>query len=324
MEITEALIRKFFDDACTPEEADEVSRYFAENPAVLQKYLEPDWKEAVSEEKDFSRRIFIGWAAAAVIILMTGLGLLRLRQKEAGPLTATLKDTLSGKTAWKWQVRTNQSAERENIVLPDGSAVALFAQGKVVYKDPFPADKREIVLEGQASFAVVKDAARPFTVKAGATTTTVLGTCFNVLQNEQGVTVKLYKGKVSVRAAAKEFLLAPGEQVKVAAGKDSGEVSLFRKEIAAAAPRGKPVLHDNKEVLVFDNTPLPEVMERLMSRYRVVIAYDKATLNKMYFTGSVLSSDSLATILLGIGNINDLTITRKESSFVVSGSPIKK
>ena len=113
MEITEALIRKFFDDACTPEEADEVSRYFAENPAVLRKYLEPDWKEAVSEEKDFSRRIFIGWAAAAVIILMTGLGLLRLRQKEAGPLTATLKDTLSGKTAWKWQVRTCN----ENIFL---------------------------------------------------------------------------------------------------------------------------------------------------------------------------------------------------------------
>ena len=322
MEITETLIRKFFDDACTPEEADWVSRYFAENPAELKRYLGPDWQEAVSEEKDFSRRMFIGWAAAAVIIIVAGLGLFHLRQKEAGPFTASIKkDTLSGKAAWKWQVRMNQSADRKNIVLPDGSAVSLFAQGKIVYRDPFPADKREVVLEGQASFTVVKDAAKPFTVKAGATTTTVLGTCFNVLQNEQGVTVKLYKGKVSVRAAAKEFLLAPGEQVKVEAGKDSGEVSLFRKEIVATTAGGNPAIHDNKGVLVFDNTPLPEVMERLMSRYRVVIEYDKATLSKMYFTGSVLNSDSLSTILLGIGNINELTITKKERGFVVSVSP---
>ena len=321
MEITDALIRKFFDDACTPEEADWVSRYFAENPAELKRYLGPDWKAAVREETDFSRRIYIGWAAAAVMILLAGLGLLRLRQKEAGPYTATLKDTVSEQLAWKWRVRTNPSAERENIVLPDGTAVTLFAQGKIGYRDPFPADKREIVLEGQASFAVVRDVIRPFTVKAGGTTTTVLGTCFNVLENEQGVTVKLYKGRVSVRAATKEFLLVPGEQVKVAAGKDSGEVSLFKKEIAAATAHDKPVIHDNQEVLVFDHTSLPEVMARLMSRYRVVIEYNKEALSTMYFTGSVLRSDSLSTILLGIGNINDLTIVKKENGFVVSGSP---
>ena len=321
MEITDALIRKFFDDACTPEEAEWVSRYLSENPAELKKYLGPDWKAAVREETDFSRRIAIGWAAAAIIILLAGLGLLRVRQKESGPSMAAIRDTLPGKAAWKWQVRTNRSTAQQNMVLPDGTAVTLFAQGKIVYREPFAADKREVVLEGQASFSVVKDITRPFMVKAGGTTTTVLGTCFNILQNEQGVTVKLYKGRVSVRAAVREFLLAPGEQVKMAAGKDSGEVSLFKKEIAAATVPTKPAFHDRHDILVFDNTPLPEVMDKLMSRYRVLIAYDKTALSAMYFTGSVLSSDSLSTILLGIGNINDLKIVRKESGFVVSVSP---
>jgi len=233
-----------------------------------------------------------------------------------------VKETaLPGQTAWKWQVRINQSSDRQKVVLPDGSVVTLFAQGKIVYREPFPADKREITLEGQASFNVVKDAAKPFTVKAGTTTTTVLGTCFNVQENEQGVTVKLFRGKVSVRAVVKEFVLSPGQQVRVETGKDTGEVSLFGKEVTEASAKNSPAVYDNKEVLAFDNTPLPEVMERLMNRYRVMIQYDEKELSKMYFTGSVLNSDSLSIILRGIANINDLKIARKENGFIVSASP---
>ena len=324
MEITEALIRKFFDDACTPEEADIVSRYFEDNPAELKRWLGSDWEEAGREGKGISRRMIIGWAAAAIILLIAGLGLLRLGQKGEGAFTAKVKENvLPGQATWKWQVRVNQSSDRQKVLLPDGTVVSLFAQGKIVYREPFPADKREITLEGQASFNVVKDAAKPFTVKAGSTTTTVLGTCFNVQENEQGVTVKLFQGKVSVRAIVKEFILSPGQQVKVETGKDTGEVSLFRKEIAETSAKDSPAIHDNKEVLVFDNTPLPEVMKKLVNRYRVTIQYDEKELSEMYFTGSVLNSDSLSVILRGIANINDLMIARKENGFVVSASPIK-
>lgn len=321
MEITEALITKFFDDACTPEEADIVSQYFEENPAALKRWLGPDWKEAGKERKGISRRMIIGWAAAAVILLVAGLGLLRLRQKEEGAFLVRRKDAVSGEPAWKWQVRFNQSSGREKVVLPDGSVVSLYAQGKIIYKDPFPADKRVITLEGQASFNVVKETARPFTVKAGTTTTTVLGTCFNVQENEQGVIVRLFRGKVSVRTVVKEFVLSPGQQVKVETGKDTGEVSLFRKEVPGTSAKNAVAILDNKEVLVFDHTPLPEVMKKLIDRYRVEVQYDAKDLNKMYFTGSVLYSDSLSTILRGIANINDLKITRKESGFIVSVSP---
>ena len=324
MEITEALIRKFFDDTCTPEEADMVSRYFEENPAELKRYLGADWKEAGREGrgKGITRRMIIGWAAAAVIILIAGSGLLYLRQnKEVVSTVRKIDTTAVGATAWKWQVRVNRSLDRQKVLLPDGSVVALYGQAKIIYRDPFAADKREITLEGQASFNVARDVAKPFTVKAGSTTTTVLGTCFNVQENEQGVTVRLYRGKVSVRAVVKEFVLSPGQQVKVEKGKDTGEVSLFKRETAEVSAKDNSVVGDNKEVLVFDNTPLPEVLKKLVLHYRVQIQYDANVLNNMYFTGSVLKSDSLSIILRGIANTNDLTIARNENGFVVSGLP---
>lgn len=333
MQITEVLIRKFFEDACTAEEADMVSQYFAANPEELKKYLGPDWAGAMDqqspvaegvpafgEKKGLSRRIIIGWAAAVLIMLIAGARLLQVRQKETTAFASAAKDTVKAEMTWKWQVQTNPSAERKKIVLPDNTVVTLFAQAKIVYRHPFPADHREIILEGEASFNVAKDAARPFTVKAGHTTTTVLGTCFAVQQNEQGVTVKLYRGKVSVRAVDKEYILSPGEQVKVATGKDTGEVSLFRKEIAESAGHGI-ASHDDDGVLVFDNTPLPEVMEKLMRRYGVTIRYNENELSNMYFTGSVFRSDSLSIILRGIGNINDLKIVSDASGFAVSASP---
>lgn len=350
MQITDCLIRRFLSgEDCSSEEVDRVSRYLVDNPEILKEYLESDWEGAdnimplPSDQSadmlhQISGQVFgrsarirhigrygIGWAAAAILILIAGIGLLRLHQRSgnsgAGLVAKAVSLPLTPKDSWKTQMNNTKFPKR--VLLPDGSVVSLFAQGCIRYKEPFINSNREISLKGQAHFDVVKDAAHPFVVKAGNTVTTVLGTSFNVLENENGVTVKLYNGKVSVRATDKDFILSPGEQMKYQA--DNGLVSVAAIREGSAADAGEAAARAaamvNIGTLVFANTALPEVMEKLSRRYHVPIQYDHSAIGKMYFTGSVFGTDSLSTILRAIANMNDLSIVSGNNGFKITASP---
>jgi len=353
MQITESLINRFLSgQACTQEEIELVVRYLSEHPDRLNDYLERDWSDAkdgtpISPDETatmlekinglafgrtrrtgISRRYVIGWTAAAGVILIAGILLLRTSGTNVSQGVAAVKINApqQAPATNNWQVKANAGSTREKVTLPDGSTVFLFAQSRIHYRDSFAGGEREVFLEGQATFDVVHQAAGgmhgnvPFRVRAGKVTTTVLGTSFNILQNEKGVIVKLYNGKVSVLAAKKDFILTPGQQVKYNAGMDVAEVTPFREEAIDRTAGMNGAAPDNKETLVFNNTPLPKVMEKLISRYHVPIQYDSRAIGKMDFTGSVLGSDSLATILHVIANMNDLKVSRQGNGFIVYAS----
>ena len=258
----------------------------------------------------------MGWSAAAGIVLTASLVWLfnGIRKDKAsapvyvsGVVAAALKDP-----AWKDLV--NERASVEKVTLSDGTIVSLYSHGHLRYREPLAADKRELFLEGQATFEVkpvVAVSGRiPFTVRAGNVTTTVLGTVFNVQENASGVAVKLYKGKVSVRASERDIILLPGEQMRYEAGSGRSQVSLFHDEApgpAGARPVARPF--DTRRELIFDNTPIPVVIDQLFHRYHVPIVYDEKGIEAMHFTGNVSSSDSLLTILYVIADMNGLTVT---------------
>jgi transmembrane sensor len=99
---------------------------------------------------------------------------------------------------------------RRDVTLPDGSHITLdrdTAMTATLYQR-----HREIALtRGQAYFAVAHDAARPFTVTAGGSKVTALGTEFDVLTQPQGMQVLLVSGRVAVADGDHNLKLAPGE-----------------------------------------------------------------------------------------------------------------
>jgi transmembrane sensor len=348
MQITDALIRRFLSgEDCSSEEADLVSKYLVDHPDIMKEYLEPDWEDADNESllpqdqsadmlHQISGQVFgrssgiryigrsaIGWAAAAILILIAGIGLLHTHKGHGDNESVSIvkKEVVSGPAIAEdgWQTQRNDTKVAQKIVLPDGSVVSLFAQGTIRYAKTFITHDREILLKGQATFEVSSDAAHPFVVKAGNTLTTVLGTSFNVQENDKGVTVKLYNGKVSIRAAKKDFVLSPGEQMKYRAADGLVKVASFSDGSADRSEEAAALVHIGN--LVFENTALPEVMEKLSRRYHVSIQYDHAVIGKMYFTGSVLATDSLATILRVIANMNELSIVPDKDGFTLTASP---
>jgi ferric-dicitrate binding protein FerR (iron transport regulator) len=178
------------------------------------------------------------------------------------------------------------------------------------FKQPFVQQKREIFLQGHASFEVTKNQRKPFIVYAGATATTVLGTTFNIAQDKYGVTVKLYSGKVMIKPAGKEaptgwkdpVYLSPGQQMKYDAAKDA--VTVLEEK-------------DSKGTLDFNNIPISKVLEALSDKYRVQIIYDEEELAESYFTGAIQRTDSLMTVLQVMKSMNNLTIAQLHDTIII-------
>ncbi|MEP6750604.1 MAG: FecR family protein, partial [Bacteroidota bacterium] len=75
---------------------------------------------------------------------------------------------------------STRKGSKSNIQLPDGTMAWLNADSKLTYDESFSGDFREVSLEGEAYFDVVKDKSRPFIIHTKTIDIKVLGTAFNV------------------------------------------------------------------------------------------------------------------------------------------------
>lgn len=93
-----------------------------------------------------------------------------------------------------------QAGGTQKVVLADGSAIDV--SGKSTLRATLTSGSRSITLEnGEAFFRVAKDAHRPFTVHAGSTSITAIGTAFNVRRAGDRVVVAVAEGTVRIGAA---------------------------------------------------------------------------------------------------------------------------
>jgi ferric-dicitrate binding protein FerR (iron transport regulator) len=97
-------------------------------------------------------------------------------------------------------VATSGIQNMQSILLPDGSQVQLGPGSKLVYPLEFDGKMREVQLEGQAFFDVVKDKSKPFVVKTKDMDVTALGTSFEVFSHdsENNIETVLLSGKIKV------------------------------------------------------------------------------------------------------------------------------
>jgi transmembrane sensor len=107
--------------------------------------------------------------------------------------------------------------ETRTLPLPDGSIVAI--SGDTVLTANFGSLSRDVRLEqGEAFFHVAKDTARPFTVRAGHTAVTAIGTAFNVRKAGDRIVVAVSEGSVRVATpdsrASRVVSAAPAAQLK--------------------------------------------------------------------------------------------------------------
>jgi ferric-dicitrate binding protein FerR (iron transport regulator) len=97
------------------------------------------------------------------------------------------------------------------VAFPDGTRVTLKGESEIVFTGDY-AERRHIMLDGEAFFSVAHDAARPFTGDGGGMSVVVLGTEFN-MQTGQNAGVLLISGSVEVSTPERQVYLEPGQKM---------------------------------------------------------------------------------------------------------------
>lgn len=130
-------------------------------------------------------------AAAAVTILGLGYGLF---QWTKAPQPALAQQPKSNNEI------TVKKGAKTKLQLPDGSKVWVNSDSKLSYPETFQGNQRDVYLEGEAYFDVVKDPKHPFIVHTSGIDVRVLGTAFNVKSYEAEPTIEatLVHGMIEV------------------------------------------------------------------------------------------------------------------------------
>lgn len=161
----------------------------------------------------------------------------------------------------------------EYAVLPDQSEVWLKQGAELTYQAFETGAARNVSLEGEAYFKVENQGSTPFIIDAGNNNyIEVIGTAFNVhaMRKQGRVDVQVNEGVVRLYNTVKSDL-------SVLLG--AAESAVLDVEMETLVPKtlSAPESFFSDE-LNFKNAPLPVVLDKLESFFKVKITYDKAAL----------------------------------------------
>lgn len=169
--------------------------------------------------------------------------------------------------------------ELKEFGLPDGSIVTLNKNSTIEYPKDFSGKNRRITLTGEAFFEVVKGKGT-FTVNAGKTTTTVLGTKFNIkaIPGNEQTEIYVTEGKVKFFYTGNKNndIFLAGEQGLI--NNNTGELKHDKLEDInkIAWKTGN---------LVFNNSKMYDVQNTISEYFDKKVILEPS-LNELLFTGN--------------------------------------
>lgn len=217
---------------------------------------------------------------------------------------------------------TTDFNETQTIMLPDGSTVILNANSTLSFEKDWQSVStagaspvRKVVLDGEAYFMVEKKQIQQgdssyyakFIVQTDRLEVEVLGTRFNVNDHLPNTQVTLESGKVLVRNDRGEALyLDPGEIVELTDNqllKKSAEVELYTS------------WKDNK--LIFEETPVLEILEMIERRYGYQIEVNTDYLNDKLYTGSSPANDA-ELLIYKLSRLYNLSVKKEGKELTIN------
>ncbi|HEV7382499.1 MAG TPA: FecR domain-containing protein [Dyadobacter sp.] len=211
---------------------------------------------------------------------------------------ATTEQTLAEKV--------NSSQNPMLVVLKDGSKVTLQPGSSVSYLEAFDGKERNVQLDGEAFFDVVKNPERPFLVYFNKLTVRVLGTSFNIRSfgNEDGIKVTVKTGKVSVFTNQDNLPVQNGsEQSSAAIMLTANQEVLYKKAQGyferSVATRTQIVDKTfSEQDFVFNETPLSTIFSQLDKAYGIPIIFDEQQIHGCTLTASLADEPLLEKLNL--------------------------
>ena len=230
--------------------------------------------------RQFKRRMHAGRRIPlrrVAVLLAGGLTTVSLSKRLAQPVTVV-----------------TQLGERSQVVLPDGTKVWLNSSSSVEYVAPFFSRQRRVKMEGEAYFEVEHDRRAPFVVSTNGLDIEVLGTRFNIRNddNEHRVTTVLLEGAVKAYASGREqasVRLHPAQQLVF-----DTRTHAMRLTDCPSAERSINWIDGR---FCFEHDTFGEIVAELKRYYNVDIRFMDNRLRDMRFSGNFRVEDGIYHIM---------------------------
>jgi len=153
------------------------------------------------------------------------------------------------------------------FTLPDGSRVWLNGESRLKYNAEFSGRTRDVALTGEAFFEVRKDTLRPFRVSMNDLQVEVLGTSFDAMNyafgSSEEVVLKTGSVKISGEHLQRPVTLRPDERFSL---------DRLSKRACVEKVDARNYSQWFSPRLIFDNTPLKDIVINLERRYNIEIS----------------------------------------------------
>lgn len=217
--------------------------------------------ECNNKPKSKFNRIRIGYAAAAVALLVLSIGSTYVLTKDKFASEEMIENL-------------TEAGKMKTIILPDGSIAQTNSGTILFYPKSFKGDTRTVHMIGEANFKVKKDDKKPFIIRSGSVSVTAVGTEFNVAaypDNNEIVTTLIHgKVLVSCNNEHDSYILMPGQQVVYT--RNSGKSKLTKANL-------EDVCAWQKGMFVFRGMSIQAILSSLEKRFGIAIQHNNNLFN---------------------------------------------
>jgi len=189
-------------------------------------------------------------------------------------------------------VRTNAGGIT-SLVLSDGSKVWLNAKSEIRYPINFADKNREVALQGEAYFEIEKDENRPFYIRSHQHTIKVLGTKFNVQNQENGYVSTLLEGKIGITDERTEL----GENANLNFPIVLHPNQAYNGQQVTDEPEAYKVLDWKEGYFDFSGLTLEQACKKMEPWYNVSFEISKELKDKRIY-GQISKNKSLRQVLV--------------------------
>jgi len=210
------------------------------------------WKQFACKQEITPRRVslrkyLIG--AAAVMLMLVGFG------------TLYILDTRNP----EWITVSTLPGCVKDVYLPDSSLISLAGNSQIKYDaKKYRKEERAIQMNGKAFFQVQRDPARPFSVNTRQARVVVLGTSFQLNEENDQTTLHVATGKV-------QFIAENSNESSILTAGMSASYSMNKESITLSSEEESNYLSWKTKQLSFHETALDRVIEDISNCYQVRI-----------------------------------------------------
>ncbi len=257
----------------------------------IEKYqIKKEIYDSIKVKRRRSPRVWMKVAAAIVILITTSIFLMRNKFGVNDDFT-TYANTIE---------------HAKKVELIDGSIVHLAKDSKILYDNNHDGT-RYAILDGEAFFNIARNEQKPFIIKTGDVKTKVLGTSFNITENDNEVNVVVATGLVEVSDSKNSVQLRPNQRT--------------RYQFKNANFNTTSVNHNlftfwYKNTIRLDSISMRELADFVTYKYNHTIEFKDEEAKENRMTISLNNEDSIETLIENINFISEIILTKTTKNMI--------